>query len=128
MTIVHTSQVALPGMDRLQPAVEQLAAAGVEERGAVFTRREVVELILDLIGYTPTIALYKKRLMEPSFGEGAFLLVAVERLLESYKLYAPKQDDTVADLKDSIRAIELHRKSFIETRLKLRKLLREKGI
>ena len=72
-------------MDRLQAAVEQLAAAGVEERGAVFTRREVVEFILDLTGYTTTAALHKKRLLEPSFGEGAFLLVAVERLLDSYK-------------------------------------------
>ena len=115
-------------MDRLQAAVEQLASAGIEERGAVFTRREVVEFILDLTGYTTTSALHKKRLLEPSFGEGAFLLVAVERLIDSYKLHAPKHADPVADLRESIRAIELHRKSFIETRLKLRNLLREKGI
>lgn len=115
-------------MDRLQAAVEQLAAAGVEERGAVFTRREVVEFILDLAGYMTTTALHKKRFLEPSFGEGAFLLVAVERLVDSYKLHAPKHADPVTDLRDAIRAIELHRKSFIETRLKLRNLLREKGI
>jgi len=94
----------------------------------VFTRREVVEFILDLTGYTTSVALHKKRLLEPSFGEGAFLLVAVERLLESYKLHAPKHADPAVDLKDTIRAIELHRKSFIETRLKLRNLLREKGV
>src|SRR3990172_240510 len=121
------SQIALPGLDRLQAAVEQLAAAGVEERGAVFTRREVVEFILDLTGYTTTVDLRKKRLLEPSFGEGAFLLVAVERLLDSYKSHAPKHVDPVADLRDSIRGIELHRKSFNETRLKLRNLFREKG-
>ena len=115
-------------MDRLQAAVEQLAAAGVEERGAVFTRREVVEFILDLTGYATTAALHKKRLLEPSFGDGAFLLVAVERLLESYKSHATKPAVLVDDLRESIRAIELHRKSFIETRLKLRNLLREKGI
>ena len=115
-------------MDRLQAAVEQLAAAGVEERGAVFTRREVVEFILDLTGYTTSSALHKKRLLEPSFGEGAFLLVAVERLLDSYRSHAPRHGDPVTDLRDSIRAIELHRKSFVETRLKLRNLLSEKGI
>ncbi len=115
-------------MDRLQAAVEQLAAAGVEERGAVFTRREVVEFILDLIGYATTAALHKKRLLEPSFGDGAFLLVAVERLIDSYKSHALKHADPAVDLRDSIRAIELHRKSFIETRLKLRNLLREKDI
>ena len=122
------SQISLPGLDRLQTAVEQLAAAGVEARGAVFTRREVVEFILDLTGYTTTAVLHKKRLLEPSFGEGAFLLVAVKRLLDSYKSHAPKNADPVADLQASIRAIELHRKSFIETRYKLRNLLREKGI
>lgn len=113
-------------MDRLQTAVEQLATAGVEVRGAVFTRREVVEFILDLTGYTTTAALHKKHLLEPSFGEGAFLLVAVERLLDSYRYHSSKHADIVADLKDSIRAIELHHKSFEETRLKLRSLLREK--
>jgi hypothetical protein len=128
MTTVQISQIALPGLDRLQAAVEQLAAAGVEERGAIFTRREVVEFILDLTGYIATVPLHKKRLLEPSFGDGAFLLVAVERLLESYKSHATKHADYMADLRDSIRAIELHRKSFVETRLKLRNLLREKGI
>ncbi len=128
MMTIQSSQIALPGMDRLQAAVDQLAAAGIEERGAVFTRREVVEFILDLTGYTTTSALHKKRLLEPSFGEGAFLLVAVERLIDSYMTHAPKHSDVVADLKDSIRAIELHHKSFEETRLKLRSLLKEKKI
>ena len=118
----------MPGLDHLHAAVAQLAMAGVEERGAVFTRREVVEFILDLTGYTTTSALHKKRVLEPSFGEGAFLLVAVERLIDSYKSHASRHADPVADLKDSIRAVELHRKSFIETRLKLRNLLREKEI
>jgi len=94
----------------------------------VFTRREVVEFILDLTGYSTTTALHKKSMLEPSFGDGAFLLVAVERLLDSYKSHAPKHADPAVDLKESIRAIELHRKSFIETRLKLRILLREKSI
>jgi hypothetical protein len=128
MATVQTSQIALPGMDRLQAAVEELAAAGVEERGAIFTRSEVVEFILDLTGYTTASALHKKHFLEPSSGEGSFLLVAVERLLDSYYAHTPKHADPVADLKDSIRAIELHRKSFMETRLKLRYLLREKGI
>lgn len=115
-------------MDRLQEAVDQLAAAGGEARGAVYTRREVVEFILDLMGYTTTSALHKKRLLEPSFGDGAFLLVAVERLLCSYKSHASRNTNYLADLRDSIRAIELHHKSFNETRLKLRQLLRSKGI
>ena len=128
MNTIQTSQIELPGLDRLQHAVEQLATAGLDARGAVFTRSEVVEFILDLTGYTSTVALQKKRLLEPSFGGGALLLVAVERLIDSYKLHAPKHADPVTDLKDSIRAVELHRNSCIETNLKLRNLLRVKGI
>ena len=33
-------------------AVAGMADSGVESRGAVFTRREVVDFILDLAGYT----------------------------------------------------------------------------
>ena len=115
-------------MDRLQAAVEKLAAAGVEERGAVFTRREVVEFILDLAGYTTASALHKERLLEPSFGDGAFLLVVVERLLESYKVHSPSHPDPVSDLRDAIRAIELHSNSFSETKWKLGTLLKESGL
>jgi len=38
----------LPGLSGLEEAVHAMRDAGVEERGAVFTRREVVDLILDL--------------------------------------------------------------------------------
>ena len=116
-------------MDRLQAAVEQLAAAGVEERRccvhAPRSRRVHIgsDWLLD----------YCRSSQEAPAGafvrEGAFLLVAVERLLDSYLSHAHKHADPVADLRDSIRAIELHRKSFIETRLKIRNsALREKGI
>jgi hypothetical protein len=80
MATIQTSQIALPGMDKLQAAVEQLAAAGVEGRGAVFTRREVVEFILDLIGYSTATALHKKCFLEPLSGEGVFLIAAFSRL------------------------------------------------
>jgi hypothetical protein len=33
-------------------ALEEMATAGVEARGAVFTRQSVVEFVLDLVGYT----------------------------------------------------------------------------
>ena len=49
----------------------------------MFTRRWVVELILDLAGYTPDVDLGAKIIVEPSCGRGAFLLPIVERLVES---------------------------------------------
>ena len=112
-------QTAFPGLDPVQPAVEQLATAGVEKRGAVFTRPEVVEFILDLTGYTADELLHIKRLLEPSFGDRDFLLVAVERLLKAYRAQAPKDSAPVEDLQDCIRAVELHRETFRQTRRKM---------
>jgi hypothetical protein len=51
--------------------------------GEVFTRRWVVELILDLVGYTANQDLGARRLIEPSCGTGAFLVPAVDRLIAS---------------------------------------------
>lgn len=57
------------------------------EHGEVFTRRWVVDLILDLVGYTPDEALAEKVIVEPSCGCGAFLIPIVERLVESCRAH-----------------------------------------
>lgn len=55
-----------------------------QELGAVFTKPEVVRLILDLAGYVPQdVRLAEMRLLEPSCGDGAFLKEIVARLIES---------------------------------------------
>ena len=43
-------QASLPALDPIAEAVAVLANSGIEGRGAIFTRREVVEFILDLVG------------------------------------------------------------------------------
>jgi|CXWL01.1.fsa_nt_gi SAM-dependent methyltransferase len=59
-------------------------AAPTEPVGAVFTKPEVTEFILDLAGYRPLSGrLADRRLLEPSCGDGAFLGAAVRRLLAS---------------------------------------------
>lgn len=55
--------------------------------GEVFTRRWVVEAILDLVGYTADRDLTRTKLVEPSIGSGAFLIPALERLLESAQVH-----------------------------------------
>lgn len=97
-------------------AAEVLACqGGIEARGAVFTRRAVVDFILDLAGYTSNQPLHKKRLLEPSFGGGDFLLPAVERLLAAWRFHG--DGGSVFDaLKDAIHAVELHRDTFHTTR------------
>ena len=97
-------------------AVEELASiGGIEERGAIFTRREVVDFILDLTGYTSDRPLHELSLLEPSFGDGDFLLPAIDRLLSAWKL----TDATARPLEtigSSIRAVELHRNTFNRVR------------
>ncbi len=109
------SQASFPDMCPLTAAVEELANAGsVEERGAIFTRREVVDFILDLAGYTPDQPLHRRRLLEPSFGTGDFLLPAIERLLTSWQSTG-KTTRPLETLGDCIRAVELHRDTFNRT-------------
>lgn len=110
----------------LTAAVEDMAAAGIEERGAVFTRPEVVEFILDLAGYNPDQPLHERRALEPSFGGGDFLLALASRLLISYRKHGGT--DPAADLADAIRGVELHRHSFVTTTERLHNLLLAKGL
>jgi hypothetical protein len=104
-----------------------MAMAGIEERGAVFTRREVVEFILDLVGYTADKPLHRARILEPAVGQGDFLLPTIDRLLDAYA-GVPKaaRRDVVADLGDCLHAVELHCSSFDQTRGLVMEALREK--
>ena len=109
-------------------AVETLAARGdVASRGAVFTRSEVVDFILDLAGYTPDRTLHQRRILEPSFGGGDFLLPATRRLLESLRAHGSSLK-LVDQLADSIRAVELHEASFEATRAQLITVLTQEDV
>jgi hypothetical protein len=99
----------------------------IEARGAIFTRLEVVEFILNLIGYTENRALYKKRILEPSFGKGDFLLPIIKRLLFSWQR-VKCTESVLSVLGDAIRAVELHRETFYSTRSAVVELLVDRGI
>jgi adenine-specific DNA-methyltransferase len=53
-----------------------------ETHGVVLTKPHIVELILDLAGYTHERDLPSMRLLEPACGHGAFLLPVVDRLMK----------------------------------------------
>lgn len=107
-------------------AVEELAGGGVEGRGAIFTRPEVVEFILDLVGYSAGARLHEKRLLEPSFGGGDFLLAAIARLLVAYRPHAT--GNPVHDLRRAICAVELHHGTFESTAALVEEALRREGL
>lgn len=74
-----------------------------EEMGEVFTRRWVVELILDLAGYRPENDLAVKRVLEPSCGDGAFLGPIIDRLIASAEVHSR----VLAELASAIVALDL---------------------
>ena len=113
----------------VQAAIEALATqGGPQARGAVFTKPEVVEGILDLCDYHAQADLLAMRLLEPAAGDGAFLLAAVARLLRScQRLYGPPSRH-LEGLRPCIRAVELHRPTFRATASRLTALLVEAGL
>jgi len=102
-------------------AVDFFAEAPAEARGAVHTRPEVARFILDLAGWTSGRDLAGCRLLEPSAGEGDFLLPAAERLLEQVR---PGQADAILPC---IRAAEVSNRSLELCRTRLSALFRRLG-
>jgi hypothetical protein len=124
---IQLKQPALPGMCPITDAVHVLAhQSEAEDRGAIFTRREVVDFVLDLVEYTPNKPLYKRTLLEPSFGNGDFLLPAIERLLAAWM--KARKGDKALPLDDCIRGVELHHNSYERTRVKVVELLQANGV
>ena len=106
----------IPRSKDVATAVDILAASGgLEERGAVFTKAGVVDAILNLCGYTPDAELENRRLLEPSFGNGDFLLEAIRRLAESFVRSGIPMAHAAKLLSDSSRGVEIHRSTFHKT-------------
>lgn len=77
---------------------------GSREPGVVYTNEWVVDLMLDLAGYTSDVDLTSATLVEPGCGDGAFLRRIVPRLIES----ANRHGVDPSSLGQSIRAYELN--------------------
>lgn len=98
------------------------------DRGAVFTRPEVVDAILDLAGYRSDRPLHRLRLLEPSFGAGDFLLRVVHRLWSAFVRDGGTPATAPEELRDAIIAVELHQATFDLTAQRLVALLRQQGL
>lgn len=116
----------VPVSGAVSAAVERLATAGAEERGAIFTRTEVVEFMLDLARYSADRPLHRERLLEPSFGGGDFLLPAIDRLVAAWREHGG--GDPVVDLSNAIVAVEVHRATFSSTKVLVNDRLASLGI
>lgn len=93
------------------------------EHGEVFTRRWVVDLILDLLGYTPDKDLAALRIVEPACGAGAFLGAIAARIAESCRSH----NRPIADAADAVRAFDLLGRNVTQSRELVEELLHRDG-
>ncbi len=94
--------------------------ASAESRGAIHTRPEVADFILDVAGWHVEADLRNARLLEPSAGEGDFLLPAVRRLLDQ-----SRPDDL--RIASCVVAVEVNLGALAICRERLHGLLGERG-
>ena len=99
--------------------------AGVPEpSGVVFTKRWVVDLLLDLAGYTSDHNLVDAVAVEPSAGEGAFLAPMIERLTESCR----RLGRPISDCRESLIAYEIDEGSARRARILATETLTKHGV
>jgi len=99
-------------------------AAPPRTYGEIFTRRWVVDTILDLVHYAPEDDLGARRILEPACGTGAFLGPIVERLLRSAAIHGRDP----ATLADAIRAYDLRPENVEVSRALCANLLGQSGV
>ncbi|CAH1213174.1 Modification methylase PaeR7I [Paenibacillus plantiphilus] len=104
-----------------------------KKSGSYYTKPEIVSLIFDLVGYTVDYPLYEKSFLEPSTGQGAFLIPAVERLLDSVVNHLGNQifddDDTSYNLlHNAIRSIEVNKEKHEDLIKSVTLVLMKKGV
>lgn len=92
--------------------------------GAVYTKPEIVELILDLVGYRHEATdLSSLRLLEPSCGDGVFLGAAVARLIRSVRHHHDEVDWHAPALESAITAVDLSKDAVESARALVRDVL-----
>lgn len=89
------------------PAPSSRPSVRLEAKGVVYTRRWVVDLLLDLAGYCASRNLVDVLAVEPAAGDGAFLGPMAERLLDSCRA----QNRPLTDCLNSLMAYELEEES-----------------
>ncbi len=97
----------LPATTTVLADSASLPLAGNAVKGVVYTRPWVTDLILDLAGYRAEEDLAARYAVEPSAGEGAFLIPMIRRLLDSVAVHGRE----LGDVRESIRAYELDARS-----------------
>ncbi|WP_309227985.1 Eco57I restriction-modification methylase domain-containing protein [Micromonospora sp. CMU55-4] len=104
-------------------SVLSAVSANPVEHGEVFTRRWIVDLILDLAGFTADRDLATLVAVEPACGGGAFLAAMAGRVSASCR----KHDRSILDAKSALRAFDLLGPSVAASRTLVRNVLTDDG-
>ncbi|HTZ21837.1 MAG TPA: Eco57I restriction-modification methylase domain-containing protein [Opitutaceae bacterium] len=99
-----------------------------EERGAVFTRPEVVSFMLDLAEYRTESDLSRRRVLEPAAGDGAFAVQVVDRMVRSFLGRGGQPAEAQAQLQDCLVAVEVFAESAAELRVRLATAAKDAGL
>jgi adenine-specific DNA-methyltransferase len=113
---IQQSLLTPPRPARLLPSVEA--------KGVVYTKRWVVDLLLDLAGYRSEDNLLDCLAVEPAAGDGAFLGPMIDRLLDSCQ----RLERPLSDCRNSLIADELDDDSSERARSMASSILTARGV
>jgi len=122
--VAHKSEAVRGRPSALIPELmSSLHVDTAAEHGEVFTREWVVDLILDLVGYTPDRDLAELVAVEPACGTGAFLGPLVRRLSASCRAHGRQ----LADAQRALQAYDLLGRNVAKARNLVSQLLAADG-
>ena len=99
----------------------------IKAMGQVFTPVKIVNIILDNIGYKGKNILTKK-IIEPSFGKGVFLIEIVNRIIEESRKQNKNNEEIKNIIVNNVFGVEIDEALYNETIRSLNLLLLDKGI
>ncbi len=108
----------------IPPLKRPCSVPAIEPKGVVYTKRWVVELLLDLSGYCSDKNLVDTLAIEPATGDGAFLGPMIERLIES----CGNLGRSLAECEHSLLAYELDETSAARARAVAQNILTNRGV
>ena len=95
--------------------------------GQVFTPSNIVSKILDSVNYINENVLFFK-IMEPSFGDGAFLMQIIERIIENGRKNGFSDEQIVNCIQNNVFGVEKDEKLYTKAVERLCDKMREHGI
>lgn len=98
-----------------------------KELGQIFTPYETVCFILDEVGYKEKNVLHSK-IIEPSFGEGVFLLEIINRIINATKKLDLSKTETEKIIKENVFGIEIDTTLYNKAILNINNLLKSYGL